>query len=295
MAFKSMFGALSELVADSITGAIINGGTITGAIIQTAAAGRRFVFQPFGVGTFIKGYNATTEEAQPATIDASGLNGIGQLMLTGPEMYRTGQSTGASSGQALFYLAGRGDQNPPFSEIQGTADHARLQTGLGAYVDVKDDDVRILGPDSAWLTANGAGGAVVNAATASVNVNAGNDVNVTATDQIVLNAGTKVNAANQTIDLTGGTLDLSGDSISKIKMGSTVVTIGAAASTGTQSVAHGQGTAPDIVVCTAANGVIGYYANVDTYNTTNISLRASQRDGTAGAASVTVNWLAIWK
>lgn len=291
MGFRSTFGALSELVADSITGAAITGGTITGALIQTAAAGRRWVIAASGIGNLITGYTGVPEENTPATIDVTGLGTIGQLFLTGPSMWNAGHSQ--ASGQGTFYVAGRGDTVPPSSEIGADARtvlmHAEDQMSF-----TSDNDISLTAADTAKLQGSGGGGAIVNAPTASVNLNAGNDVNVQATDQILLDAGTKINATAQLLDLTGGTLNLSGDSISKIRFGSDVVTVGSTVSSATKSVAHGQGTTPDLVLVSAANGVTGYYANVDGYNSTNISLRVAQRDGTVGAASVTVNWLAIW-
>lgn len=225
MPFRNPIGALSDLIADTITGAVITGGeiigtTITGALIRTAAAGQRLELG--AIRNRLYGYSGDSQETNPGYLEIDVLiSGVlGVLNLISPSM----------GGGNQAQLALNSNKNTGQSTAQIVADTFQYNPGVG-------------------------GG---------------------------------------TFDLTGNTLDLSGDSIRRIRFGSDVVTIGSTVSTATKSVAHGQGVVPDLVICTAANGVIGYYANVDTYNTTNISLRASQRDGTVGAASVTVNWLAIW-
>jgi hypothetical protein len=70
MAFKnpiSQITKLSQLIADSITGAAITGGTITGALIRTATTGQRVEIT---TADLIHLYSGRAGETAPATIQA---------------------------------------------------------------------------------------------------------------------------------------------------------------------------------------------------------------------------------
>lgn len=126
MAFKNPIVYLSQLVADSITGAVINGGqiigtaiqgvtidatsTITGALVQTAASGMRWAISSI----YLTAYTGNAAESAPGKIFVEAVNPFSKLLLTlvSPVNSNTGRyakfSLGSSSSTA--YLYGLADQ-----------------------------------------------------------------------------------------------------------------------------------------------------------------------------------------
>lgn len=68
MAFRNQVSALSQLVADTITGATITGATITGGIFRTAASGKRWELTST-IRNKILGYSGNPDEVAPGVIE----------------------------------------------------------------------------------------------------------------------------------------------------------------------------------------------------------------------------------
>lgn len=125
MPFKSQVAALSELVADTITGATIIGGSVTGALIQTASAGARWVMGVAGNLNYLYAYSNDPDEVAPGFLsNVNPLAGRARMYLQGsdlgtgdvpqvmlesrdnaaPYMSLAAQGTGAYSGQGRIDL-----------------------------------------------------------------------------------------------------------------------------------------------------------------------------------------------
>lgn len=81
MGFRGIPAYLSDLIADTITGAKIVGGTITGAVFQTATAGARWVIGANDQWDTITGYTGHAGETVPALIVVN--SATGELQIQG--------------------------------------------------------------------------------------------------------------------------------------------------------------------------------------------------------------------
>jgi hypothetical protein len=80
MAFRNRIVRLSQLIADSITG----------AVISTAASGARWVLQSGANANQIIGYSGSGNEITPGQIATAVTGGSGRLVLTGPQVNGAG-------------------------------------------------------------------------------------------------------------------------------------------------------------------------------------------------------------
>lgn len=123
---------MGALTASNIVAGAINGQTITGATLQTAATGQRVVITPSGTpGTnSVRFYSGTAAETEPgevlATVDSNSGHERPRLNLWSPTV-----ETGTSAELAL--IAGGGTQNDQGEFRLSTGDGSGSTTSLYAY------------------------------------------------------------------------------------------------------------------------------------------------------------------
>lgn len=261
MAFKNPIAALSELIADSIIGAFIATGSAPNARWELSN------IPPFNQA--MRGFSGIANELQPAEIQTVAGGSNASLKIESQDL---DDGLGGSSGRARLELSSEVNPNGTTAVLE-----AKTMVLTGGEVNI-----------TSFLPGS------------DINIAAGQELNL---DSILginalstLNAQADLNVAGHaavTGTLTPGKVAFTGSSISKLRYGIATVVVPAGASTADLAVAHGMGNAPTVAFATAAN-VTTFYANIASTTAVNVNLRAVQRDGVAGAANVSVFWLAIW-
>jgi hypothetical protein len=154
MGFRGRIVRLSQLIADSITGATINGGTITGALFRTATSGKRWeiVSNP---SNEIHGFSGLPGEQQYGRIlvDADTVSGQAWFYIAPPTFVPTLENPGTSP---AIYLLQNYKATPITASIQAIADTHEWKVETTAQVagggGVPSQDMTL---DSTGLKLNG--------------------------------------------------------------------------------------------------------------------------------------------
>lgn len=306
MGFRSLAAALSDFVADSVIGAFLATATppdprweIDNATASYPGIG--------GTVLEIRGYPDATSYPATLLVYKDDTTNVSGTALSSPS-----DSVTPPGFDNAAHLSLNQDQDTGETSAQITGDSVSLQ-GIGG---------------SSLSLGNSGGWAILNGTLVLIDGNAGPTVlrgsEVRLEDNAVATGTLDVSGAvalgdtldvvggatlDSTLDVAGlvalagnlnvagtiapGTVDFTGDSITKLRYGINTVTVPGGSAFADLAIPHGQGNAPTIAVVSAVN-VSTYYANVVSLTATNVNVRAIQRDGGTGGANVQVAWLAIW-